>query len=47
MNIETGIILGVIFFVILISIQYSLNRILVELKNIKKLMVNNQIKDRD
>lgn len=30
------IVLGVVFFVILISIQYSLNRILYELREIKK-----------
>lgn len=37
MNIE--LIIGVIFFVILISIQYTLNKILYELKNIKKVLL--------
>lgn len=32
------VIIGVFFFLILISIQYSLNRILYELKEIKKIM---------
>jgi hypothetical protein len=32
------IILVVVFFIIFISIQYSLNRILYELKEIKKLL---------
>lgn len=32
------IILVVVFFIILVSIQYSLNRILYELKEIKKLL---------
>ncbi len=37
MNIE--LIIGVVFFVILISIQYTLNKILYELKNIKKVLL--------
>ena len=37
MNIE--LIIGVIFFVILISVQYTLNKILYELKNIKKVLL--------
>lgn len=32
------VIIGVFFFLILISIQYSLNRILYELKEIKKII---------
>lgn len=32
------IIVGVIFFIVLISIQYSLNKILFELREIKKIL---------
>lgn len=32
------VIIGVFFFIILISIQYSLNRIIYELKEIKKII---------
>lgn len=41
------IVLIFVFFTILVSMQYSLNRILVELKEIKKIMYidKNKIKD--
>ncbi|WP_183108754.1 hypothetical protein [Thermohalobacter berrensis] len=43
MNYE--IILIFIFFTIFISIQYSLNRILSELREIKKILIQLRIKD--
>lgn len=45
MNMKTVLIF--MFFTILVSIQYSLNRILVELKEIKKIIYidKNKIKD--
>lgn len=39
------IIIGVIFFIILISIQYSLNKIIYELKEIKKIIITKKYKD--
>lgn len=47
MNLDYRIILGAIFFMILISIQYSLNKILFELRDIKKLLISKRIKDKD
>ncbi|QZY56255.1 hypothetical protein [Crassaminicella profunda] len=37
---------GTIFFVILISIQYSLNKIIVLLKEIKEILYRLDVKDR-
>lgn len=39
------IIIGVIFFMILISIQYTLNKILYEMREIKKIMSMSKNKD--
>lgn len=41
------IILGVVLFVIVISIQYTLNKILVELKDIKRFIVESKINNID
>lgn len=41
------IILGVVLFVIVISIQYTLNKILVELKDIKRFIVKSKINNSD
>lgn len=41
------IILGTLFFVILISLQYTLNKILKELKDIKRILVNTPIKRKE
>ena len=38
--IKTEIILSILLFMILISIQYTLNKILVEIKNMKSILVN-------
>ncbi|EOC99509.1 hypothetical protein [Caldisalinibacter kiritimatiensis] len=39
-------IIGVVaFFIILVSIQYTMNKILVELREIKKILMNIEIKD--
>lgn len=38
--IKTEIILSLLLFMILISIQYTLNKILVEIKNMKSILVN-------
>lgn len=40
MNLEA--ILVIVFFVILISIQYTLNKILTEIKNIRKCLEKNR-----
>lgn len=39
------IIVGVILFVILISIQYTLNKVFIELKEIKNILMNIKIKN--
>jgi hypothetical protein len=39
MNLEIKIILVVMFFIILISIQYTLNKILMALKEIKVILL--------
>ena len=39
MNLEIKIILVVMFFIILISIQYTLNKILMSLKEIKVILL--------
>lgn len=38
---DTKLILGAIIFIILISFQYTLNSILKELKEIKKILMKN------
>lgn len=38
--IKTEIILSLLLFMTLISIQYTLNKILVEIKNMKSILVN-------
>ncbi|WP_425448164.1 hypothetical protein [Dethiothermospora halolimnae] len=42
---EYNIIVAVIFLIIFITIQYTLNKILMELKNIKQILVQMKIKD--
>ncbi len=37
---EYKIIFGVILFIVLISIQYTLNRILFELKEVKRVLIH-------
>ena len=39
------IILLFIFFTVLVSIQYSLNKVIFELREIKKLLIRNKIKN--
>ncbi len=43
-TLDIKMILLFVFFTILISIQYSLNRILIELKDIRKNLYTNQTK---
>lgn len=40
-----NIIIGFIFFTVLVSIQYTLNKILVELKDIKKILLKIRTKE--
>ncbi len=44
MNLQIKIIVGVMFFIILISIQYTLNKILMELREIKVILRNKREK---
>lgn len=44
MTLDIKIILVFVFFIILVSIQYSLNRILVELRDIRKHLYRSQNK---
>lgn len=39
---DTKVVFSVIIFIILISIQYTLNQILKELKDMKKILLKNQ-----
>jgi uncharacterized protein (DUF983 family) len=39
---DTKIVIGVIIFIILISLQYTLNLILKELRHIKAILINRQ-----
>ncbi len=39
------VVLIIVFFIIFISIQYSLNKILVELKNIRKILTRININE--
>lgn len=47
MELDYKIILGAIFFVVLISVQYTLNKILLELKEIKKYLSQLRYKDEE
>lgn len=47
MSFQFQIVIGIIFFMILISLQYTLNRILVELKKINLKMERLVGRDRD
>jgi len=42
---EYKIVIGIIFFIIFMSVQYTLNKILVELKDVKKILIQMKIKD--
>ncbi len=39
---DTKVVFSVIIFIILVSIQYTLNQILKELKDMKKILLKNQ-----
>lgn len=43
---EYDLIIYVIFFIIIISIQYTLNKILMEIKDIKRFLIELKIKDK-
>lgn len=47
MSLQFQLVLGVIFFVILVSLQFTLNRILVELKKLNLKMERLVGRDRD
>lgn len=47
MSFQFQIVIGIIFFMILISLQYTLNRILVELKKLNLKMERLVGRDRD
>jgi|GEM_PF-1952984 len=47
MSFQFQIVIGIIFFMILISLQYTLNRILVELKKLNLKMARLVGRDRD
>lgn len=45
MSINYEIVVIVMLFVVLISIQFTLNKILMLLKEIKEILINNKIRD--
>lgn len=45
LTINYAMVLVVMLFVVLISIQFTLNKILLLLKDIKEILINNKIRD--
>lgn len=45
LTINYTLVLVVMLFVVLISIQFTLNKILLLLKDIKEILINNKIRD--